>query len=96
MCMLIFYRTPNVIEPTVKLLIYLNKDWNSDWNGALEFWDKSMTKPIQKFNRCSIGVSYSTPVKVHTTGTQTPVLSGKLQKAFVGFVLFFVMKGRSL
>lgn len=42
----------------LNLLIYLNKNWNSDWNGALEFWDKSMTKPIQKiqplFNRCVI------------------------------------------
>ena len=42
----------------LNLLLYLNKDWNSDWNGALELWDKSMTKPIQKiqplFNRCVI------------------------------------------
>ena len=42
----------------LNLLLYLSKDWNSDWNGALELWDKSMTKPIQKiqplFNRCVI------------------------------------------
>ena len=42
----------------LNLLIYLNKDWDSNWNGALEFWDKSMSKPIQKiqplFNRCVI------------------------------------------
>ena len=42
----------------LNLLLYLNKDWNSDWNGALELWDKSMSKPIQKiqplFNRCVI------------------------------------------
>ena len=42
----------------LNLLLYLNKDWNPEWNGALEFWDKSMTKPIQKiqplFNRCVI------------------------------------------
>ena len=42
----------------LNLLIYLNKDWDPGWNGALELWDKSMTKPIQKiqplFNRCVI------------------------------------------
>ena len=42
----------------LNLLIYLNKDWDLTWNGALEFWDKSMTSPIQKiqplFNRCVI------------------------------------------
>jgi len=42
----------------LNLLIYLNHDWNPNWNGALELWDRTMSRPIQKiqpiFNRCVI------------------------------------------
>lgn len=42
----------------LNLLIYLNHDWNPNWNGALELWDKNMNQPIHKiqpiFNRCVI------------------------------------------
>ena len=42
----------------LNLLIYLNKDWDSAWNGQLELWDADMTSCIQKvdpiFNRAVI------------------------------------------
>jgi Rps23 Pro-64 3,4-dihydroxylase Tpa1-like proline 4-hydroxylase len=42
----------------LNLLIYLNENWDPKWNGALEFWDKTMSQPIKKiepiFNRCVI------------------------------------------
>ena len=30
------------------LLIYLNKNWNPEWGGALELWDKTMTNCVEK------------------------------------------------
>ena len=40
----------------VNLLIYLNKDWNEEWNGNLELWDGELTRCVHSvapvFNRC--------------------------------------------
>ncbi|MBC7919543.1 MAG: 2OG-Fe(II) oxygenase [Ferruginibacter sp.] len=40
----------------VNLLIYLNRDWQPDYRGDLELWDREMTQCRQKispvFNRC--------------------------------------------
>lgn len=42
----------------VNLLIYLNKDWQPDYRGDLELWDRQMkgvvTKIAPTFNRCAI------------------------------------------
>lgn len=42
----------------INLLIYLNKDWQEDWNGNLELWDPEMTECVHSvppaFNRCVI------------------------------------------
>jgi hypothetical protein len=42
----------------INLLIYLNKEWEEDWNGNLELWDKEMTRCEHSvppaFNRCVI------------------------------------------
>jgi hypothetical protein len=42
----------------LNLLLYLNKNWESDWNGNLEFWNKNITKKVVEieptFNRAVI------------------------------------------
>ena len=42
----------------INLLIYLNKDWNKEWGGSLQLWDKDMTTMVQNiqplFNRVVI------------------------------------------
>ncbi len=39
----------------VNALLYLTDDWQPEWNGALEFWDREMTAPVASalpmFNR---------------------------------------------
>jgi hypothetical protein len=46
------------LQRRVNVLIYLNKDWQSQWGGELELWDKSMTSKVRSiaplFNRCVI------------------------------------------
>lgn len=42
----------------VNVLVYLNKDWEDEWGGRLELWDRKMTACEKKvspvFNRCVI------------------------------------------
>lgn len=42
----------------VNVLVYLNKDWEDDWGGQLELWDRKMMACEKKvtpiFNRCVI------------------------------------------
>lgn len=42
----------------VNVLVYLNKDWEEEWGGKLELWDKQMKacekKVLPVFNRCVI------------------------------------------
>lgn len=46
------------LERRINVLIYLNKDWKSEYGGQLELWDENMTKPVQTIipllNRCVI------------------------------------------
>jgi hypothetical protein len=39
------HREMNVLR-RINLLIYLNDDWNPDWHGELELWDRDMKKCI--------------------------------------------------
>ena len=42
----------------VNVLVYLNKDWQEEWGGKLELWDKQMkaceAKVLPVYNRCVI------------------------------------------
>ena len=42
----------------INLLVYLNKEWNKEWGGSLQLWDKDMTTMVQDiqplFNRVVI------------------------------------------
>ena len=46
------------LDRRLNLLIYLNKNWQEEYGGQLEFWDKDMTRCEKRispiFNRCVI------------------------------------------
>jgi 2OG-Fe(II) oxygenase superfamily len=46
------------LERRLNLLIYLNPDWQEEWGGALEIWDRKMTachsKVFPLLNRCVV------------------------------------------
>ncbi|MDH7638486.1 2OG-Fe(II) oxygenase [Sphingomonas oryzagri] len=46
------------LERRITVLIYLNKDWKSEYGGQLELWDAQMTHAVRSFepsfNRCVI------------------------------------------
>lgn len=46
------------LDRRLNLLIYLNPEWNPDWGGNLELWDREMTACVQSIapvaNRCVI------------------------------------------
>jgi Rps23 Pro-64 3,4-dihydroxylase Tpa1-like proline 4-hydroxylase len=52
------HHKPMNLERRVNVLIYLNKDWKSEYGGQLELWDDKMTTAMQSiiplFNRCVI------------------------------------------
>lgn len=60
----------------LNLLLYLNKDWDHSWNGALELWDKDMTRTVQKiepyFNRCVIFNTCANSYHGHPTPLSCP------------------------
>ena len=46
------------VDRRLNAIIYLNKDWEPSYGGALEFWDEDMTRAVQSvlpvYNRCVI------------------------------------------
>jgi hypothetical protein len=42
----------------LNLLLYLNPDWNDDWGGQVEFWDRGVKTCVQRYvpslNRCVV------------------------------------------
>ena len=46
------------VKNYASMLVYLNKDWNEEWGGDLELWDKNKENCITKIspiaNRCVI------------------------------------------
>ncbi|MCW3076487.1 MAG: hypothetical protein JWO32_1096 [Bacteroidetes bacterium] len=64
------------LDRRINVLIYLNKDWKSEWNGQLELWDTGMTKKVQsvlpEFNRMVIFSTTSNSYHGHPTVLKTP------------------------
>ncbi len=52
------HHKPMDLERRINVLIYLNKNWKSEFGGSLELWNDGMRECIQKvtpeFNRCVI------------------------------------------
>jgi len=40
---------PMMLERRLNVLIYLNPDWQEDWGGSFEIWDKAMTGKVKSF-----------------------------------------------
>lgn len=60
----------------VNVLIYMNKDWRPEYNGALEMWDQN-AKSLQKevfpiFNRCVIFNTHNNALHGHPKPLATP------------------------
>lgn len=52
------HHAPMNLERRINVLIYLNKNWQQEYGGALELWDEQMTRRehviVPEFNRCVI------------------------------------------
>jgi len=57
------------LERRLNLLIYLNKDWEEDYGGALELWDVKMKSCVRRvvpeFNRCVVFSTNATSFHGH-------------------------------
>lgn len=60
----------------LNLLLYLNKDWQDEWNGHLELWNADKTACVQRiapiFNRCVIFNTNGKPWHGHPVPLNTP------------------------
>lgn len=60
----------------LNMIIYLNKDWEEDYGGCLEIWDKSMKNKIHSilpvFNKCVIFNTDATSYHGHPDPLNTP------------------------
>lgn len=64
------------LERRINLLIYLNPDWNEEWGGALELWDRKMTSCHSKvfpiLNRCVVFSTDADSFHGHPDPLNTP------------------------
>ncbi len=64
------------LERRINLLIYLNPDWNEEWGGALELWDRKMTtchsKVFPLLNRCVVFSTDADSFHGHPDPLNTP------------------------
>jgi Rps23 Pro-64 3,4-dihydroxylase Tpa1-like proline 4-hydroxylase len=61
----------------LNVLVYLNENWQDEWGGHLELWDKDLTKPYVKiaplFNRVAIFNTSEHSYHGHPDPLNTPV-----------------------
>jgi Rps23 Pro-64 3,4-dihydroxylase Tpa1-like proline 4-hydroxylase len=77
----------------INLLLYLNKDWQEDWNGHLELWDRSMSRCVKKvtpvFNRCVVFSTTDDAYHGHPEALKCP--EGRSRKSLA---LYYYTNGR--
>jgi 2-oxoglutarate-Fe(II)-dependent oxygenase superfamily protein len=89
-----FNRHPRTqLERRLNVLIYLNRDWNDEYGGAFELWDKNMTRCEEKvmpyFNRCVVFSTTSTSYHGHPEPLACP--KGQTRKSIA---LYYYSKDR--
>jgi Rps23 Pro-64 3,4-dihydroxylase Tpa1-like proline 4-hydroxylase len=75
------------LDRRLNVLIYLNKDWQEEYGGHFELWNKEMTASVVKilpvFNRCAIFSTTSTSYHGHPTPLACP--SGRTRKSIATY-----------
>lgn len=74
----------------LNLLLYLNKDWDEDWNGKLELWDDEMREAVisvkPDFNRCVIFKTSATSMHGHPEPLTCPTDKSRKSLALYYFI----------
>ena len=80
----------------VNLLLYLNRDWDPAWGGALELWDRDMQRCVRRveprFNRCV--VFRTTATSFHGVPGPVECPTGTSRKSLA--LYYFCDEGRAL
>ncbi len=67
---------PYNLERRLNLLLYLNKDWISDYKGELELWDRESMRKVASvepiFNRCVVFSTTKESLRGHPTPLASP------------------------
>ena len=89
-----FNRHPrNGLERRLNVLLYLNRDWKDEYGGALELWNRDMTRSevrvLPLFNRCVVFSTTSTSYHGHPDPLTCP--AGETRKSIA---LYYYTKDR--
>ncbi len=81
------------LERRVNVLIYLNEDWDEDWGGHLELWNRDMTACVSRIaplaNRCVVFSTSSTSFHGHPDPLTCP--KGVTRRSIA---LYYYSRGR--
>ncbi len=82
-----FNRHPTFgLDRRVNVLVYLNRDWQSEWGGQLELWDPSMSRAVRliepQFNRTVIFSITDTAFHGHPYALRCPTGRTRRSLAF--------------
>jgi Rps23 Pro-64 3,4-dihydroxylase Tpa1-like proline 4-hydroxylase len=81
------------LDRRVNLLLYLNRDWQDDWGGQLELWDRDMKQCVQRvtpiFNRCVVFSTTETSYHGHPEPLRCP--AGRRRSSIA---LYYYTQGR--
>ncbi len=81
------------LDRRLNVLLYLNEDWDEDWGGHLELWDRAMKRCVRKIapllNRCVVFSTTSTSYHGHPEPLAAP--AGRSRKSLA---LYYYTAGR--
>jgi 2OG-Fe(II) oxygenase superfamily len=81
------------LDRRVNVLLYLNRDWRSEWAGQLELWDRTMSRAVQRiepvFNRMVIFSITDTAFHGHPDALRCP--AGQMRRSLA---FYYYSNGR--